>query len=109
MSIICRKTLGDTFDVVMVDHDPSVTSTDATKGSMIIQHNGVTRWWKKTSDGDNTDVCPTALINNYEATTNPSASDDGYDIGSEWLNTSTGKWYKCRDNTDSAAVWDLLN
>lgn len=49
---------------------------------------------------------------NYTATTNPGTSNDitqGYKVGSEWLNTSTGKWYKCRDISEGAAVWDLLN
>lgn len=49
---------------------------------------------------------------NYEATTAPGVSNDitqGYKVGSDWLNTSTGKWYKCRDNSEGAAVWDILN
>lgn len=50
--------------------------------------------------------------NNYTATAVPGAgddTDDGYRVGSEWLNTSTGKWYKCRAATAGSAVWDALN
>lgn len=50
--------------------------------------------------------------NNHEATGAPGISNDiseGYKIGSEWLIVSTGKWYKCRDSSEGAAVWDLLN
>lgn len=52
------------------------------------------------------------LLSNYKATVNPTTTDDmnsGYSVGSDWLNTSTGKFYKCTDNTIGAAVWALLN
>lgn len=54
MAITGTNDLGDTALAVTVDHDPSVTSTDAPKGSLIIDANGT--WWHKNSDGDNTDV-----------------------------------------------------
>jgi hypothetical protein len=28
-----------------------------------------------------------------------------FDVGSKWLNTVTGAWYKCRSGTPGAAVW----
>lgn len=58
------------------------------------------------------DVTNQLNANNYSAVSNPTVNDDqkkGYTIGSEWLNTATGKWYKCRSSALGAAVWDLLN
>lgn len=49
-----------------------------------------------------------ALTNNYDATTNPSATNDfsqGYRKGSTWLNTSTGQAFMCTTDTVGAAVW----
>lgn len=48
------------------------------------------------------------LTNNYAATTAPGASNDstqGYQVGSEWFNTTTGQAYVCTDATAGAAVW----
>jgi hypothetical protein len=52
------------------------------------------------------------LLSNYTATANPTTTDDdskGYSVGSDWLNTSTGKFYKCLTNTTGAATWAVLN
>ena len=38
-------------------------------------------------------------------TTNPAASDDGYDIGSVWVNTTNDSAFICVDNTATAAIW----
>ena len=109
--IISEKTIGEDFDIIVVDHDPTVTATDAYKGDLIIQHNGRIRWFLKVDDGENTNVI--AVIRKHcELTTNPTVTDDAnsdFDIGSEWLNTVTGKWYKCRSTAVGAAIWDLLN
>jgi hypothetical protein len=46
--------------------------------------------------------------NNYNSTTKPTKLDDiiaGYSVGSEWLNTITGKCYICTDNTEIKAIW----
>jgi len=48
---------------------------------------------------------------NLSATTNPTVnddSDDGYEVGSLWVNTSTGSVYICVDATVGAAVWTNL-
>ena len=44
----------------------------------------------------------------YDAVTAPSASNDtnqGYSVGSTWINTNTGTTYTCVDATSTAAVW----
>ena len=54
----------------------------------------------------------TIPLANYAATGNPTINDDakkGYSVGSDWLNTATNKWYKCRSAVIGAAAWDLLN
>lgn len=51
-----------------------------------------------------------AFVNNLGATTNPTTGDDvgdGYEVGSVWINTSTGAIYTCVDKTLAAAVWKL--
>lgn len=42
-------------------------------------------------------------------TVDPTVNDDasnGFDLGAEWLNTSSGQFFNCCDNTTGAAVWD---
>jgi hypothetical protein len=31
-----------------------------------------------------------------------------YNVGHHWNDTTTGTWYLCQDNTDGAAVWDIV-
>lgn len=58
-----------------------------------------------------------AVLNNYDATTAPTADDDGADtsgngvfgVGSEWVNVTSGLSYKCVDVTTGAAVWTGTN
>lgn len=111
--IVASKTIGENFDIIIVDQDPLSVAVDACEGCKIIYHDGLhAHWYMKLTDGENTDVTMISTHNNYNATTNPGVTDDiaaGYEIGSEWLNTSTGKWLKCRSNASGAAVWDLLN
>lgn len=45
----------------------------------------------------------------YVDTTNPTSNDDntqGYEIGNSWLNSSTGQFFNCCDNSTGAAIWD---
>jgi hypothetical protein len=45
---------------------------------------------------------------NYAATAAPAVTDDvsfGYKVGSEWIDITNDKSYKCVDATDGAAVW----
>lgn len=56
---------------------------------------------------------------NYTATTDPGATNDlndtgasngvGYEIGSKWLNTTSGEWFMAVDVTDGAAVWEKIS
>lgn len=54
---------------------------------------------------------PTAAVildNNYIATTNPGVSDDesqGWQVGSQWINTTTSTAFVCVDNSVGAAIW----
>lgn len=51
------------------------------------------------------------LKSNLTATTNPTISNDvtqGYEVGSPWVNTTTGQTFTCVDNTFGAAVWRNL-
>jgi hypothetical protein len=46
--------------------------------------------------------------NNYEATTDPTTSNDGtqgYGKGSEWLNTTDGGMFKCINSATGTAIW----
>lgn len=59
---------------------------------------------RQTSEG--------APHSNYNAGGAPTVNDDaddGYQAGSEWFDSGGSKWYKCRDATVGAAVWDMLN
>ncbi len=54
------------------------------------------------------DFKPIAALNNYSAVAAPTINDDsgdGYAVGSEWIDITADKTYKCVDNTLGAAVW----
>lgn len=56
--------------------------------------------WKETTIA--------GLVNKFDATSDPDADndvDEGYTVGSRWVNTSSGSAFTCVDNTDGAAVW----
>lgn len=47
-------------------------------------------------------------LGNFSATTNPTVNDDandGYSLGSQWLNTVTGGMFVCTSAAVGAAVW----
>jgi len=47
-------------------------------------------------------------LNNFTATTNPGVSDDnqdGYSVGSWWVNTATGSIFTCTNADSGVAVW----
>lgn len=49
-----------------------------------------------------------AIKTNFSAVSDPGSSDDssaGYDIGSIWVNTTTGEVFQCIDATAAAAIW----
>jgi hypothetical protein len=45
---------------------------------------------------------------NFSATTDPTSSDDSYDISSIWVNTSTNNIFVCVKNTTGNAVWKQM-
>lgn len=48
------------------------------------------------------------VLNKYDATVAPDADndiDEGYVVGSKWVDTTADNAYICADNTDGAAVW----
>ena len=42
------------------------------------------------------------------STSNPSSSDDGFELGTIWVNTSTESIFICADNSTSNAIWNPL-
>ena len=44
-------------------------------------------------------------ISNYAATENPLPTDDGYTVGSLWINTLDDKAFICTDDTPNSHVW----
>ena len=52
------------------------------------------------------------LKNNLSASADPTAnddSDDGYEVGSLWINTSTDEAFQCTDATVASAVWRQIS
>jgi len=52
------------------------------------------------------------LKHNYAATTGPSTTDDntaGYGPGSDWVDTTNDKTWRCVDGTTNAAIWKQLD
>lgn len=61
-----------------------------------------------TVNANSVTVIETLMVNNLEATTDPTINDDinlGYAINSTWVNTVTQNVFFCVDNTSGAAVW----
>lgn len=56
MAIITSVDLGQGAAVLVVDHDPTVTPTDAPPGTFIIDQNGT--WYRKLDSGSTTNVLP---------------------------------------------------
>ncbi len=50
-------------------------------------------------------ICDGDEVTATQSTTNPSASDDSFNIGTIWINTTSDVYYICVDNTASNAVW----
>ena len=109
-----RKTIGSGFEIIVTGNDPRITPIDGEVGSMIIYKSvgEAPVWFAKLASGISTAVQHIVLLNNYAGAIAPAVTDDhaaGYCVGSEWLDAVAGRWYKCRADTEGAAVWDLLN
>lgn len=61
-----------------------------------------------TADEEQIDILATDKVETLIESTNPSASDDEYPVGTQWYNTSNSRLYICVDNTASAAVWKYV-
>lgn len=49
--------------------------------------------------------------NNYAAAVAPTATDDsaaGYEVGSQWFDTTADVWYVCLDATAASAIWTTI-
>lgn len=58
------------------------------------------------------DLVSSDALNNFVATTDPTAnddSDDGYSVGSLWVNTTNDTAWICADASSGAAVWDRVD
>ena len=55
----------------------------------------------KLSDYINGSTTPRVV----QFTSDPTSSNDGHNIGTIWVNTSTDEYFICTDNTASSAVW----
>jgi hypothetical protein len=42
-------------------------------------------------------------------TADPGATDDSYDVGTLWFNSTDGSLFQCTDNTDDTAVWNEIS
>lgn len=61
--------------------------------------------------GEDTGLAATNVVKSkFDATSAPTVNndtDEGYTVGSRWLDVTNDKSYVCLDNTDGAAVWHL--
>jgi len=107
MSILSWNSFGSGVCIIVVDHDPSAVATDLMKGCIIVRQSDHA-WFQKLDNGSTTNIVRLFYKNNYTATSNPGVSNDiteGYEAGSQWLNTSTNTFFKCAKNSNGAAVW----
>jgi len=73
--------------------DQSYVALDVSTGAAV---------WKRTDN----------LQGNFAATVAPDADDDadeGYEVGSIWIDVTLNRSYICVDSTNTAAIWILLN
>jgi len=78
---------------INITADISYVALDVSTGAAI---------WKRTDN----------LQGNFSATVAPDADDDadeGYEVGSIWVDVTLNRSYICVDSTNTAAIWILLN
>jgi hypothetical protein len=121
MGIFSVKSLGSHVQVVVIDEDPVNVDFASNKniiGGDLVAWTGqvfspeveglidFVRWY--VLDGTKNEVKPIIKRDTLDATTDPTVTDHeltGYTVGSEWLNTSTNKWFKhC-----GSGLWTPLN
>lgn len=66
----------------------------------------------KLLDGLNISIDANGLLNKYDATVDPTVTDDsvaGYAVGSHWVNTTSDAVFICADSSAGAAVWQNVS
>jgi len=95
------------FRTDTVDFD-ALTADPGTPVDGQLWYNDTAEKLRVQRDGGTRDI--NDELNNYVAAADPTVNDDdtaGYEVGSVWVNTSTGAVYVCVDNSTGAAVWNL--
>lgn len=67
-----------------------------------------TKWMTPLRVAQAIAVFSAGLLNKYDAVTNPGPTNDindGYSVGSIWMNQATSEVYRCIDNAAATAVW----
>ena len=112
MAELDRTYLIGGYESVLVDENPEIVPVNCSGGSFVYYQfsEGLQAvLYVKLDDGLTTNVYKIVRRNNYNATNEPSISDDltkGYDIGSEWY--YNGDIYKCVNNASKSAVWKMI-
>lgn len=94
-------------DVVELAEQSSAPATP-TSGIVRIYPKTDKKLYAKNSAGTEFELGGNGILNNFSATSAPTVDDDsgdGYIIGSTWIDTTTGKVYRCVDASSGAAVW----
>jgi hypothetical protein len=112
MSVLGRIGLGPDgsggeLEIVIVNHDPKVTSTDALTGSLIIRSD-TGEHFRKLDDGDTTAVTDPISLKNNDTNVDPTVNNDetqDYNVFSFWHNSTNSSVFVCTDASTGAAVW----
>lgn len=104
------RLLGDSFELPVPDTTPLVHAVADDTALVGFDAGAVATATQRNIVMPDADVL--LRKNNYAATVAPAVTDDasaGYAIGSVWIDTVTGRVYKCVDASTGAAVWTWLN
>ncbi|MBU0577629.1 hypothetical protein KKF73_03615 [Patescibacteria group bacterium] len=89
--------------------DTGIGLISATQEQNIIRDN---RWSNVTSVISDSGTGTRIGVSHHRSTGNPTVNDDigdGYEVGTVWINTSTGNSYILVDSTTGAANWQQIN
>ncbi len=89
--------------------DTGINLDDSTQDGNVISEN---RYTNVTLLLDNNGTATKIGVTHHRATTNPTTSDDrddGYEIGTLWINTSTNDSFLLTDDTTGSANWEQIN
>ena len=109
-------------DALHSSHRGSTSPGYASAGMLWIDDSGGTNWELKFYDGADwislftidtaNNTSNTGLKNNLAATTAPTANDDtndGYSVGSVWIDIANDNTYLCIDATATSSIWTQTN